>query len=135
MKKTKPADWIFFADSDREAAKETCARGLYHVACFHAQQAAEKLLKACLSRREEAIRKTHSLQELYNDVLNDFPALQEHYDNLIALDQYYIPTCYPDALPGSLPEGLPTKEHAEKAIIDVEKLHDFVLQFSADGTA
>jgi hypothetical protein len=32
------------------------------------------------------------------------------------IDIYYIPTRYPDALPGSLPEGLPGKGDAEGAI-------------------
>jgi len=33
------------------------------------------------------------------------------------MDQYYIPTRYPDALPGSFPEGLPGKEDAEEAVL------------------
>ena len=33
-----------------------------------------------------------------------------------SLNQFYIPTRYPDALPGSLPEGLPNKEDTEKAL-------------------
>jgi len=28
-------------------------------------------------------------------------------DDLMQMDAFYIPTRYPDALPGSLPEGLP----------------------------
>lgn len=37
-------------------------------------------------------------------------------DDLIQLDDYYIPTRYPDALPGTLPDGLPEKSDAESAI-------------------
>lgn len=32
------------------------------------------------------------------------------------MDIFYIPTRYPDALPGSLDESLPGKEEAEEAI-------------------
>lgn len=32
------------------------------------------------------------------------------------IDIYYIPTRYPDALPGYLPDGLPGVEEAEDAI-------------------
>jgi HEPN domain-containing protein len=32
------------------------------------------------------------------------------------LDDYYIPTRYPDALPGVLPEGLPERTDAEDAV-------------------
>jgi len=35
---------------------------------------------------------------------------------LTKLDDYYIPTRYPDALPGTLPEGLPEQSDAENAI-------------------
>ena len=31
------------------------------------------------------------------------------------LDRYYLPTRYPDALPGMAPEGLPTRQDAEEA--------------------
>ncbi len=32
------------------------------------------------------------------------------------LDRFYLPTRYPDALPGSLPEGLPNHEDASEAL-------------------
>ena len=32
------------------------------------------------------------------------------------LDRFYIPTRYPDALPGMLPEGLPERGDAEHAL-------------------
>ena len=31
-------------------------------------------------------------------------------------ERFYIPTRYPDALPGALPEGLPGREDAEEAL-------------------
>lgn len=37
--------------------------------------------------------------------------------DLVGLDDFYIPTRYPDALPGVLPEGLPGKAEAEEALI------------------
>jgi HEPN domain-containing protein len=32
------------------------------------------------------------------------------------LDRFYIPTRYPDALPGTLPEGMPAQKDAEEAL-------------------
>jgi len=32
------------------------------------------------------------------------------------LDRFYLPTRYPDALPGNFPEGLPTRTDAEEAL-------------------
>jgi HEPN domain-containing protein len=37
-------------------------------------------------------------------------------EDLSQLDIFYIPTRYPDALPGSLADGLPGKEDAEESI-------------------
>ena len=47
-------------------------------------------------------------------------------DRCIELDDYYIPTRYPDALPGRLPEGLPKKEDAEEALAALEEVGDFI---------
>jgi len=32
------------------------------------------------------------------------------------LDDFYIPTRYPDAIPGAMPEGLPNAEDAREAL-------------------
>ena len=36
-------------------------------------------------------------------------------DALLLLDRFYIPTRYPDALPGMLPEGMPGRRDAEES--------------------
>ena len=38
-----------------------------------------------------------------------------------ALDDYYIPTRYPDALPGALPDGLPGRDEAKEAVSLAER--------------
>ena len=32
------------------------------------------------------------------------------------LDEYYIPTRYPDGVPGTLPQGQPSEQHASEAL-------------------
>ena len=60
--------------------------------------------------------RTHSIADLLNQLPPDwFPALREPLAEI--MDQFYIPTRYPDALPGSFPEGLPGKEDAEEALL------------------
>jgi HEPN domain-containing protein len=58
--------------------------------------------------------RTHAIA----DLLNLLPAewLVEQRDSLMALDDFYIPTRYPDVLPGALPDGLPGKEQAKEAL-------------------
>jgi HEPN domain-containing protein len=36
--------------------------------------------------------------------------------DILTLDRFYIPTRYPDALPGALSEGLPTEADATEAL-------------------
>ena len=64
----------------------------------------------------------HTLQELAGYVAGTLREIEELRYELITLDRYYIPTRYPDALPGSLPEGLPTEKEANEAITIAEKL-------------
>jgi len=57
--------WVLKDDSDLADAKRTvCSDGPYDTACFHAQQAAEKYLKATLAFHGVMIPRTHDLEEL-----------------------------------------------------------------------
>ena len=58
--------------------------------------------------------RTHSIVDLLSLIPKDF--LFELRDRLSQMDNFYIPTRYPDALPGILDESLPGKEEAEEAI-------------------
>jgi HEPN domain-containing protein len=42
------------------------------------------------------------------------------------LSRFYLPARYPDALPGSLAEGLPDLEESEKALNFAKEIMDFV---------
>ena len=41
------------------------------------------------------------------------------------IDRYYLPIRYPDAIVGSLPEGLPKKEQAQEALEIASKILEF----------
>ncbi len=65
-------EWIEKAEDDYLAAqREYRARKhpLYDIACFHAQQCAEKYLKARLFEAGINIAKTHNLRTLLQSVL------------------------------------------------------------------
>lgn len=103
-------EWLFFVDDDLRAAHIMMEKEIFHTACFHAQQATEKVIKAYLLKKHGKVRKIHYLTGLLDidpEVKQEFSELM---DGIEFLDQFYVPTHYPDAFPGSLPEGLPTKE-------------------------
>lgn len=57
--------WLAKAASDLAAARSLVAAGQsYDAACFHAQQAAEKALKAVLATADAPIPRTHNLEDL-----------------------------------------------------------------------
>jgi HEPN domain-containing protein len=59
------AGWIRKGDSDLADARRTVdSDGPYDTACFHAQQAAEKYLKALLAFHGQPVPRTHDLEEL-----------------------------------------------------------------------
>lgn len=109
-------EWLFFAQSDLRLANLAFRDKIYHEACFLSQQAAEKSLKAILARKSSAIPKIHSLHQLHKLVIRDAEIKGVPPDKIRFLDQFYLLSRYPDAFPGSLPEGLPNKNDAAKAI-------------------
>lgn len=124
--KTQADKWISFANDDLKIIDDIINDEVYHLACFHAQQAAEKSLKGFIIFHKTRIEKTHSLVELLNEAIKINKDLDKFRDYCLILDRYYIPTRYPDALPGSLPEGLPGKNNAEAAFKCAQEILDFV---------
>lgn len=106
--------WLEFARQDLQMAELALDEGIYNQVCFHSQQCVEKCIKGLLSDLDKTPPRTHSIV----DLLGLLPAkyLESLRGDLAQLDIYYIPTRYPDALPGSLSEGLPRKEDAQEAL-------------------
>ncbi|MDI3280665.1 MAG: HEPN domain-containing protein [Bacillota bacterium] len=88
--------------------------GIYNQVCFHAQQCVEKALKGLLEHRGYLPPPTHKLADLIP--LTESMIAEDLEDEIRLLDRFYIPTRYPDALPGLLPDGLPEKDAAQEAL-------------------
>lgn len=106
-------DAAFVRDLAREAR-------YFDKACFIAQQAAEKAVKACLyaAGRREALG--HAVLEFTHDLTAMDPAFKESAGAAARLDRYYIPTRYPNALPGGTPFQSYTAEDLASARADME---------------
>ena len=96
--------WFTQATDEFRDADELRERGRFYLALFHFQQAAEKALKAYLLFKVESVQVyyTHSLDELIRLAIES----DGEFGNIAAakkLDQYYIPTRYPNGLPGGVP--------------------------------
>lgn len=106
--------WLTFAREDLRMAELAMAEALWNQVCFHVQQCVEKILKAWLADSGETPPRTHRIIDLV-ELLGD-ARLVGLIDDVRALDRFYIPTRYPDALPGALPEGLPGENEAREAL-------------------
>jgi HEPN domain-containing protein len=96
--------WFTQAKDEFLDAEELRKRGRFYLALFHSQQAAEKALKAYLYLNVKSIEVfyTHSIDELMKMVLEIDPDFKE-VAAAKKLDKYYIPTRYPNGLPGGVP--------------------------------
>jgi len=91
-------EWLQKAEGDyATAGRETRARRYpnYDAACFHAQQAAEKYLKAFLQDHGLPAPRTHNLVELLELCLPLDASFEFLRDLLILLDGYSVRYRYP----------------------------------------
>ncbi|MGQ9682501.1 MAG: HEPN domain-containing protein [Anaerolineae bacterium] len=109
--------WLHTAQEDLAAVQVLAASGFHAQACFYAQQSAEKAVKP-LWYLIDADPWGHSVRRL----LADFPELRrlpdpERWLQLGALlDQFYIPTRYPNSLPDLTPGQVYSAADAERAL-------------------
>ena len=108
--------WLRQAESDLAFAELGTREGFPAQACFTSQQAAEKALKAVLYLRGERFVPGHSLVDLLERAAAGAQTLLHLRDSARQLDQYYIPTRYPNGLPGGIPAEVFSDVQAEDAV-------------------
>lgn len=123
-------NWFIFAEEDLKLAKYSLKEKIYNQVCFHSQQGVEKMLKGYLRQKKRKIPKTHLLDDLLNLCIETDSDFSEFKDHCLVLDKYYIPTRYPDALPGMLPEGMPGCGDAKGALRILKEVMQFVYKKS-----
>jgi len=116
----KGNNWFVFAEEDIKMAELAFKEKIYNQVCFHSQQGVEKILKGYLESKNKLSPKTHKLTDIASLIKNT--ELKNLKNEIILLDRFYIPTRYPDAIPGSLPEGLPTEKDAIEALRIAKKV-------------
>ena len=113
--------WLRQAESDLAFAALGAREGFPAQACFTSQQAAEKALKAVLYLSGIRFAPGHSVVELLDRAGaavadTDAAPLRRLEDSARQLDQYYIPTRYPNGRPGGVPAEVFTDTQAEDAV-------------------
>lgn len=123
-------DWLRQARRDLESAVWEAKGGFYDWACFAAQQAAEKALKALYQRLGGEVR-GHSVFKLLQGLEDKIFIPPELKEIARKLDRYYIPTRYPNGWPEGIPAEYYTEEDSREAITGARKILRFCEDFLA----
>jgi len=103
---SRARDWFNQAEKDLEQAQDCQQAGRHEWACFVAQQAAEKAVKALhLHLGQEAWG--HVIAKLVDELPESVRDARELIDKARVLDNFYIPARYPN----SHPEGAPFEHY------------------------
>ncbi len=126
--KSEGLRWLEQAQADRHGAHLLFEGGSYHLACFVAQQVAEKAVKAYLYAQGEEFVIGHSVEALCRWAAEkdaDFEALRQ---KVAPLDAYYIPTRYPNGVPDSIPARIYTQPIARETLRMADEVLSLVQQ-------
>ena len=110
--KTEAERWLSQAENDLAFTKVGLREKFFAQVCFLCQQVCEKAIKSMRYGSGERIVYGHALV----DLVKEMNLSQNLKDELAVLDQYYIPTRYPNGLPGGVPHAVYTKRQAENAV-------------------
>ncbi len=108
--------WLDQALADLGDARFARDGERFHLACFLCQQAAEKALKGFLVLRGDEMVWGHSVADLCVRASEFDPSFAVLREDGASLDLLYIPTRYPNGLPGGLPKDAFRGEDAERAL-------------------
>jgi HEPN domain-containing protein len=113
--------WILKAENDIFALKTIMETGkALDTACFHAQQAAEKYLKAFLCFNGINFSKTHNIEELMNLCANVNKLFSGLIKETVFLTEYAVDIRYDF-------DFLPDKDETENALKSVNKIKQLAL--------
>jgi len=115
--------WFKSAEDDLRWARHNLRGGFYPQACFAAQQAAEKALKAYLLKKVGRFDKIHLLPKLLRDCQKKDTSFKDLTRACDILADYYLDTRYPDMLDFS---SFDDPQHAKEAIELANEIVEFV---------
>lgn len=108
--------WLEQAQEDLRWAQHLAEAGGHYLACFLAQQVGEKALKALLYHHGEELVMGHSVEQLCEKARAYAPEMGDRCGDWAYLDNFYVPTRYPDALPGSIPARVYNQAAARQTV-------------------
>jgi len=121
---SRARDWMRQALKDLAHAERSLEMGDYEWACFAAQQAAEKAVKALYESRNMEVW-GHSVSRMLESLPGDLKPHSDLIDKAKELDRHYIPTRYPNLHGEGAPLDYYTKSDAERAVRYAREIIEF----------
>ncbi|MET1159352.1 MAG: HEPN domain-containing protein [Thermoprotei archaeon] len=121
---SRSSDWMRQAIRDLEHAKKSIELGDYEWACFAAQQAGEKAVKALYQELGIEVW-GHSISRMLSQLPPEYRPPEELIERAKELDRHYIPTRYPNFHPEGAPMDYYTREDALRAVSYAEEIIRF----------
>ncbi len=121
---SRSSDWLKQALRDLNHARKSIELGDYEWACFAAQQAAEKAVKALYQRLGIEVF-GHSVSRMLANLPTEYKPPEELIEKAKELDRHYIPTRYPNFHPEGAPMDYYGREDAERAVRYAEEIIKF----------
>lgn len=120
-------DWLRKAEGDLRAAEHLLEveQEDFFTAAFHAQQAAEKFLKALLVRFQIPFPKTHNIEQLLDLATPSAAPIQEELASATLLTPFGVEFRYPG-------DDIVDRETAQEAVHEAEHVHSVVLGYLQD---
>jgi len=121
---SRAKDWMRQALKDLGHAERSLQFGDYEWACFAAQQAAEKAVKALYESRNMEVW-GHSVSRMLESLPEDLRPEVDLIERAKELDRHYIPTRYPNFHSEGAPLDYYTKRDAERAVEIAREVIEF----------
>jgi HEPN domain-containing protein len=121
---SRSKDWMKQALKDLSHARLSLENGDFEWACFAAQQAGEKAVKALYEGRNMEVW-GHSISRMLEELPKELKPPVELVEKAKGLDRHYIPTRYPNFHSEGAPMDYYTKEDAERAVEYAREIIEF----------
>jgi HEPN domain-containing protein len=124
--KKESSRWYLQAKDDFKFVQWVLKEGVFFdKGCFLAQQAGEKVIKACLYAIGKRRVIGHSLFEMIVELIGIEKEFKKITEPAKRLDRFYITTRYPNGLPGGSPFQVYSLSDLETAFEDLSAIFKF----------
>lgn len=115
---SRAKDWMRQALKDLSHAELSLRNNDFEWACFSAQQASEKAVKALYESRNMEVW-GHSISRMLEELPSELKPLKSLIEKAKELDRHYIPTRYPNFHSEGAPMDYYTRRDAELSLIHI----------------